>query len=179
MKRRTFLGSASLAAALPTFGRAPFAQRSAAKSLRIIRAGNLASLDPIWTTAPPTKDYAYLTFDQLLAVDLNYVPRPQMADGWTVEDDGRTYILGLREGLKFHDGEPVRSADCIASIQRWGARDGFGQLTMKYVDGFEASTTGASRSSSSSRSRCCRRRSASRAPRNASSCPSAWPRPTR
>jgi peptide/nickel transport system substrate-binding protein len=140
MKRRTFLGRASLAAAaaLPAFGRAPFAQRSAAKSLRIIRAGNLASLDPIWTTAPPTKDYAYLTFDQLLAVDLNYVPRPQMADGWTVEDDGRTYILGLREGLKFHDNEPVRSADCIASIQRWGARDGFGQLTMKYVDGFEA-----------------------------------------
>ena len=139
MKRRTFLGSASLAAAaLPTFGRAPFAQRSGAKSLRIIRAGNLASLDPIWTTAPPTKDYAYLTFDQLLAVDLNYVPRPQMADGWTVEDDGRTYILSLREGLKFHDNEPVRSADCIASIQRWGARDGFGQLTMKYIDGFEA-----------------------------------------
>jgi peptide/nickel transport system substrate-binding protein len=47
-------------------------------------------------------------------------------------------VLGLREGLKFHDGEPVRSADCIASIQRWGARDGFGQLAMRFVDAFEA-----------------------------------------
>ena len=92
---------------------------------------------PIWTTAPPTKDYAFLTFDQLLAVDSNYVPQPQMAEGWTVEDDGKAYVLGLREGLKFHDGEPVRSPDCIASIQRWGARDGFGQLMMKFVDSFE------------------------------------------
>src|SRR5260221_9685602 len=139
MKRRNFLKGLPLAAgALPGMAAPDLAQKSAAKTLRIMHNGNLASLDPIWTTAPPTKDYAFLTFDQLLAVDLDYVPRPQMAEGWSVEDDGKTYLLGLREGLKFHDGEPVRSADCIASIQRWGARDGFGQLTMKFVDGFEA-----------------------------------------
>jgi peptide/nickel transport system substrate-binding protein len=138
MKRRNFLKGASLAAGmLPVFGRATFGQKSVARTLRIIRSGNLASLDPIWTTAPPTKDYAFLTFDQLLSVDMAYVPQPQMAEGWTVEDDGRTYLLGLREGLKFHDGEPVRAADCIASIQRWAARDGFGQLTMKFIDDFE------------------------------------------
>ena len=112
MKRRKFLHGASLAAAtLPVLGRPALAQKSAAKTLKIIHNGNLASLDPIWTTAPPTKDYAFLTFDQLLAVDSNYVPHPQMAEGWTFEDDGRTFVLGLREGLKFHDGEPVRSAD--------------------------------------------------------------------
>jgi peptide/nickel transport system substrate-binding protein len=139
MKRRNFLKGASLAAGtLPAFARRTLAQESATKTLRIIHSGNLASLDPIWTTAPPTKDYAFLTFDQLLAVDSNYIPQPQMAEGWVVEEDGKTYALGLREGLKFHDGEPVRSADCIASIQRWGARDGFGQLTMKFVDSFEA-----------------------------------------
>ena len=139
INRRSVLAGTAVAAAglLPAGPRSAFAQKDAAKTLRVIRSGNLASLDPIWTTAPPTKDYAFLTFDQLLAVDLNYVPRPQMADGWSVEDDGRTYVLGLREGLKFHDGEPVRSTDCIASIQRWGARDGFGQLTMKFVDTLE------------------------------------------
>src|SRR5260370_40527203 len=60
-----------------------------------------------------------------------------MAEGWTAEDDGKAYVLGLREGCTFKDGEPVRSSDCIASIQRWGARDGFGQLMMKFVDGFD------------------------------------------
>mgnify|MGYP003336127820 CR=1 FL=1 len=26
----------------------------------------------------------------------------------------------LREGLRFHDGTPVRAADCVASLRRWG-----------------------------------------------------------
>jgi peptide/nickel transport system substrate-binding protein len=139
MKRRDFLRGTSVAAAALAFPSRPtLAQKNAARTLKIIHNGNLASLDPIWTTAPPTKDYAFLTFDQLLAVDSNYKPHPQMAEGWTFEEDGRAFVLGLREGLKFHDGEPVRSADCIASIQRWGARDGFGQLMMRFVDGFEA-----------------------------------------
>ncbi len=122
MKRRTFLKALPLAA-LPS---PALAQKSAAKTLKIIHNGNLSSLDPIWTTAPAAKDYAFLTFDQLLAVDSKYEPKPQMVDGWTVEDDGKSYVFSLREGLKFHDNEPVRSADCIASIQRWGARDGMG-----------------------------------------------------
>lgn len=131
MKRRTLLKALPLAAfPAPAFA-AP------GKTLKIIHNGNLSSLDPIWTTAPPTKDYAFLTFDQLLSVDAQYKPQPQMVEGWTVEDDGKTYVFTLREGLKFHDNEPVRSADCIASIQRWGARDGMGQLTLKFVDAIE------------------------------------------
>jgi peptide/nickel transport system substrate-binding protein len=110
---------------------------ASSKVLRMIHTQNLASLDPIWTTAPGAKDYGFLTFDQLLAVDLNYKPQPQMAEGYTVENDGRAYVFTLREGLKFHDGEPVRSQDCIPSIKRWGARDGYGQLMMRFVDDFE------------------------------------------
>lgn len=138
--RRSVLGGSSALAATalaPRLAPTAWAQKSAASTLRVMHNGNLSSFDPIWTTAPPTKDYAYLTFDQLLAVDMKYVPRPQMAEGWTVEDEGKSCLLGLREGLKFHDGEPVRSQDCVASIRRWGARDGFGQLTMKFVDAIE------------------------------------------
>src|SRR5476651_319824 len=139
MKRRKLLKALPLAAAaLPVFAAPARAQKSSAKTLKIIHNGNLSSLDPIWTTAPPTKDYAFLTFDQLLAVDSKYEPKPQMVEGWTLEDDGKSYLFTLREDLKFHDSEPVRSADCIASIQRWGARDGMGQLTMKFIDAIEA-----------------------------------------
>lgn len=132
--RRNLLATAA-ATALAGAARA---QVPRPKTLRIIHASDLQSLDPVWTTAPPTKDYAFLTFDQLIAVDADYVPRPQMAEGWTVEDDGRSYVIGLREGLKFHDGEPVRSPDCIASIARWSARDGFGQGLRRVTDTMEA-----------------------------------------
>lgn len=149
MRRRDFLGSSIIGgAALVTGpsllltacgsgGDAPSGGGRDA-TLRVINAQSLNSLDPIWTTAPGTREYGFLTFDQLVAVDAKYVPQPQMAEGWTVSDDGRVYEFTLREGLKFHDGTPVRSADCIASITRWGKRDGFGQMLMPHVEGFDA-----------------------------------------
>jgi peptide/nickel transport system substrate-binding protein len=140
MDRRSFLAMAAFGGSALAAGCGPTKTGGAAagpKVLRMIHTQNLASLDPIWTTAAATKDYGFLTFDQLLAVDLNYKPQPQMAEGWEVDKDGRAYVFTLREGLKFHDGVPVRSQDCIPSIKRWGARDGFGQLMMRFVDDFE------------------------------------------
>ena len=145
--RRTFLSGASALAVVSAAG-VPlpvFAQDAAmggpdtpvARTLRVIGA-SLQSLDPIWTTAPPTKDYAYMVFDQLFAVDDNYEPQPEMAEGYTTEDDGMTYVITLRDGLLFHDGAPVTSADCIASIKRWSARDGFGRALAAAVGSYEA-----------------------------------------
>ena len=37
-----------------------------------------------------------------------------------------TWSLTLRTGLRFHDGTPVLSRDCVASIRRWASVDGFG-----------------------------------------------------
>jgi peptide/nickel transport system substrate-binding protein len=109
---------------------------SADSTLRIILPVPLTSLDPIWTTAPGTREYGFLTFDQLVALDSHFRPQPEMAD-WVIEDAGRSYVFKLRKGLKFHDNQPVRSQDCIPSIQRWAVRDGFGQLLMKHVAGFD------------------------------------------
>ena len=133
MRRREFL--AGLAAT--TLPMPAIASRSAAGTLKVIHGANLSSLDPIWTTVPATKDYAFMVYDQLLSIDASYVIRPQMAEGWTVENNGRAYTFTLREGLKFHDGEPVRSQDCIASIRRWAARDGFGQVLARRIDGMD------------------------------------------
>ncbi|MBS7813655.1 ABC transporter substrate-binding protein [Roseococcus pinisoli] len=140
--RRSLVRNAALlaaGAALPTPSRAQRSSRNARpNTLRIIHAADLQSLDPVWTTSASTKDYAFLTYDQLIAVDADNIPRPQMAEGWTVEDDGRSYVISLRDGLRFHDGEPVRAQDCIASIARWSARDGFGQALRRVTDRMEA-----------------------------------------
>ena len=131
--RRSLL--ASPLAALP----APaFAQGAAARTLRVVPQANLTSLDPIWTTAVVTRNHAFLVYDQLCAQDAAGEIRPQMAEGWVTEPDGLTITFTLRDGLRFHDGEPVRSADCVASIQRWARRDPFMQVLAPSVAAVEA-----------------------------------------
>jgi len=103
------------------------------KTLRFIPQADLRSIDPIWTTAYVTRNFGYLVFDTLFALDKDFKPQPQMVDHWTVADDKLTYTFTLRDGLKWHDGQPVRAADCVASIERWGKRDPFGQKMMEAV----------------------------------------------
>jgi peptide/nickel transport system substrate-binding protein len=131
MKRRTLIQSAAMAAALP---RIAIAQPEANRVLRFVPQANLSLLDPVSTTAAVTSNHGYLVFDTLFGLNSALEPKPQMAEGFTVSDDGRTYLIKLRDGLTFHDGEPVRAQDCAPSLARWAARDSFGQTVAKFVD---------------------------------------------
>ena len=79
-----------------------------------------------------------MVWDTLFGVNAAQLAKPQMADGYTISDDGRTYLIKLRDGLKWHDGEPVRAQDCAASLARWAVRDTFGQTAAKSVDTWDA-----------------------------------------
>jgi len=97
------------------------------KTIKFIPEADLRSLDPIWTTAYITRNHGYMVYDTLFALDEHFHPQPQMVDTWKISDDKLTYTFTLRDKLKFHDGQPVRSADCIASLERWMKRDVLGQ----------------------------------------------------
>lgn len=97
------------------------------QTLRVIAQADLRVLDPIWTTAAVTRNYGYMIYDTLFAMDDHLRPQPQMVDRWAISNDKLTYTFSLRERLKFSDGKPVRSSDCIASIKRWSRRDALGQ----------------------------------------------------
>src|SRR5262245_58511750 len=43
---------------------------------------------------------------------------PSLAESWTVSDDQRVYEFKLREGLKFHNGDPFTSEDVKFSFHR-------------------------------------------------------------
>ena len=88
------------------------------KVLKFIPQADLRILDPIATTAYITRNHGYMVYDTLFAIDEKFVVKPQMVDKWEVSSDKLTYTFTLRDGLKFHDGQPVRSSDCVASIQR-------------------------------------------------------------
>ena len=121
---RGSVAAAALAALLlPMAGHA----QSAGKTLNFIPEADLKSLDPIWTTAYITRNYGYMVYDTLFALDEHFAVQPQMVETWTLSDDKLTYRFTLRDGLKWHDGTPVRPADCIASLERWMKRDVLGQ----------------------------------------------------
>ena len=133
---------AALAAVLANSGAAvlprPALAQGAASTLRFVPSGALSALDPIWTTAYVVRNHGYLVFDTLYATDAGSVVRPQMAEGHEVSDDGLTWTIRLRPGLRFHDGAPVLARDCVASIRRWAARDGFGRSLMAQTDELSA-----------------------------------------
>lgn len=97
----------------------------------------LRTLDPIITTAHITRNHAYMIYDVLVALDDTFTPQPQMAS-WTVSDDQKVYTFTLREGLMFHDGNPVKAEDAVASLKRWGQRDPGGIMIFERTDSLVA-----------------------------------------
>src|SRR6266566_5293640 len=100
----------------------PSAWAQGQKVLKFIPQADLRILDPITTTAYITRNHGYMIYDTLFATDAKLQVQPQMVDKYELSNDKLTYTFTLRDGLKFHDGTPVRSADCIASIDRWSKR---------------------------------------------------------
>src|SRR5438132_12113444 len=125
MKRRSFLKSTlagAAAMAVPRIGRA-----EAEKTITFVPHADLASLDPVWTTADVTRNFSLAVYDTLFGYDAAFQAQPQMVEGYSVDDDGKQWDLTLRAGVKFHDGTPVLARDCVATIQRWAKRYPLGQ----------------------------------------------------
>jgi peptide/nickel transport system substrate-binding protein len=122
--RRLFrpLGLA-LALLLAGIGRAP-AQESV---IRLVMNNELQSLDPVQTVSVVTRTFGFFVWDTLVGEDSKGVYRPQMLDKWEASTDRLTWTFTLRPGLEWHDGTPVTAEDCVASLRRWGAKDGLGR----------------------------------------------------
>lgn len=129
MKRRDVLTAGAAAAAVAATGlpRPAIAQAGKRNMLRFVPQANLANPDPIWTTATVAINHGYMVYDTLYGLDDSLTSRPQMCAGHDVAADGLTWTFTLRDGLLWHDGAPVRGADCTQSIQRWWVKDPFGQ----------------------------------------------------
>jgi peptide/nickel transport system substrate-binding protein len=132
LKRRNFVsGAAAAVLARPAIG-------AQAAPLIFVPQANLTSLDPVWTTATVTRNFAYMVFEMLYARDQAFVPQPMMVQGHVIDDDGKRWTMTLREGLIWHDGTPVLARDCVASLQRWMKRDSAGATIAARLDELSA-----------------------------------------
>ncbi len=136
MKRRDMLKSALAGA---TVLGAPRVGRAAGQSvINFIPQSDLASYDPVWTTADVTRNFSLMVYDTLYAYDADFGTQPQMVDGHQVSGDGKQWDITLRDGLRFHDKTPVLAKDCVATIKRWVVRDPMGQALMQRTDEISA-----------------------------------------
>jgi len=84
------------------------------------------------------RNHAYLVFDTLYGIDTNWMAQPQMVEGHQVEEDGLTWTLRLRDGLRFHDKEPVLARDVVVSIRRFAARISLAEALMAATEELSA-----------------------------------------
>ncbi len=103
----------------------------AAGILRYATIGEPPSLDTQMSTATIVGTIGEHMFETLYAFDSKYKPQPLLAAGEKLEDGGKKLVITLRQGVKFHNGEEMTSADVVASLKRWGEFGARGSLLMK------------------------------------------------
>lgn len=77
------------------------------------------SLDEGYSTNTHCRVVSAHIFETLFTFDDGGAVIPQLAEGYTVSDDGLIYNITLREGIAFHDGSAFEAEDVIASIERY------------------------------------------------------------
>lgn len=99
--------------------------------------GGTPTLDQMVATSSATRNVAMNIFETLVIRDENMSPTPDLAESIEVSDDGLAYTFKLREGVKFHNGKPLTSADVVASFDRY-KEIGINRSTLNIVEGWEA-----------------------------------------
>jgi peptide/nickel transport system substrate-binding protein len=98
---------------------------------------NVNSLDQPASNTISTRNIAMNIFETLMTRDENNKPITDLAASYTISPDRLTYTFKLREGVKFHNGKPMTSADVLASFDRYN-KLGLERVIFKNVASWEA-----------------------------------------
>ena len=75
-------------------------------------------LDPQLVPALSRSRRSPLMYSQLVRFDPDMNVMPELAESWQVSPDGLTWNFKLRQGVKFHDGQEMTSADVKFTFDR-------------------------------------------------------------
>ncbi len=130
MKKRffaLFLALAAVLSLLTACGKSSGTQtndRAAKNEVNIGIAQDFDSLDPDYMTAAGTKEVLFNVFEGLVKPAADGEIVPAVASEVVKSDDGLRYTFTLREGVRFHNGEPVEMEDLVYSVERrWRGED--------------------------------------------------------
>ncbi len=96
------------------------------------------SLDPHKAVAAGTKEILFNIYEGLVKPDSDGNMVPAVASEYTMEDEGKTYVFTLRDGILFHDGTAVTVEDIRYSIERCADTSGEGTLLVSAFSNIES-----------------------------------------
>ncbi|MFR7761391.1 MAG: ABC transporter substrate-binding protein, partial [Peptoniphilus grossensis] len=82
-------------------------------TLRVAMATEIDSLDPFKMTAGDTETIMDQVFDGLFDVDTDGSLIPDLAESYSVSEDGKTYDFKLKKDVYFHDGKKFGAEDVL------------------------------------------------------------------
>jgi peptide/nickel transport system substrate-binding protein len=119
LSRRQLLKASGLTLGALAVGRAAAAQTpKPGGTLISAQATEATGLDPQLVPALSRSRRSPLMYSQLVRFDESMTPRPELAESWETSKDGLTWTFKLREGVKFHDGQEMTSADVKFTFDR-------------------------------------------------------------
>jgi len=98
---------------------------------------NINTLDQMTSSTISTRNIAMNIYESLMTRDENNRPILELAESMTEAPDRLTYTFKLRQGVVFHNGKPMTSADVVASFDRY-AKVGNQRSTLDNVDRWTA-----------------------------------------
>lgn len=93
---------------------------------------DVVSLDPARASDAQGFTVVELLHAGLVRLNEELLVVPDLAESWTISDDGLTYTFTLKEGILFSDGTPITSADVVWSLNHALAPD-LGAWTGPYL----------------------------------------------
>ena len=119
MTRRDVLkiAAAGAAASLPGLPSSARAQGTQKRELVVAQGGDIAALDPHLSTSSNDIRISFNIFDNLTSRRPDGKLLPSLATEWKLQGP-TTWVFKLRSGVKFHNGDPLTSADVKFSIDR-------------------------------------------------------------
>ncbi len=86
---------------------------------------DIASLDPAYAYDTASGGQLLNIYETLIKFDGNSTSEftPALATEWTISDDGKIYRFKIREGVSFHNGNPLTPEDVEYSFERGMVQD--------------------------------------------------------
>src|SRR5207248_2386118 len=97
---------------------APATASAPTGTLTVVQGADITTTHPFQIQA--IRGMHMSLYDQLVVRDKDYKIAPWLATSWGNADD-RTWTFKLRQGVKFHNGEPFNAASVQWSFQRFVA----------------------------------------------------------